>query len=97
MNWIIFAIFIVLIFVFLRFKHLKHKIIAIFLIISVFFVYTTASSLFQGEDIDWKSFAGVEKATKIYFSWLGNALGNLKTLSGNAIKMNWDTNETVVK
>jgi len=97
MNWIIAGIFIVLVFLFLRFKHMKHKIIAIFLIISLLFIYSTASTLFQGEDIEWKSFAGLEKAGKIYFSWLGNALTNLRSLSGNAIKMDWQIpeNETL--
>lgn len=98
MNWIIIGILIVLVFLFLRMKHFKGKIVAVLLIITLIFLYTTATTLLTEEEINWKTFGGVEKALRIYFSWLGNAFGNLKTISGQAIKMDWqiEKNNTII-
>ena len=96
MNWIIIIILLILVFAFLKMRHIKHKFIAIFIIILLIFFYTSASSLFSGQNIDWKSFSGLEKASHLYFSWLANSFSNLKSLTGNAVKMDWQppVNET---
>jgi len=90
MNWLIVAILIVLAFIFLRISHMKHKLFLIIIIMFLLFFYTTGSSVLSGQNVDWKSFSGIEKAFKVYFSWLGGVFGNLKVLTTNAIKMNWD-------
>lgn len=89
MNWIIIAALIVLAFAFLRLRHVKHKVFLISFIIILLFLYTTASQVLSNYDIDWKSFSGVEKGAKVYFSWLGGFFDNLKILTANAVKMDW--------
>ena len=73
---------------------LKHKLFAIFLIALILFLYISTSLVFREEDIDFKSVSGVMDATKIYFSWLGSAFGNMKTITTYAVKMDWRSNET---
>lgn len=99
MNWIIIVVLIVLAFIFLRFRHFKHKVFLVFLILVLLFFYVTASRVLSGYDINLKSVAGTEKAIRVYFTWLGEALGNFKVLTANAIKMDWTaknkTDETI--
>lgn len=89
MNWLIIIALIVLAFVFLRFRHIKHKVFLIGFIILLLFIYTTSSRVLAEHNIDWKSVGGIEKALKVYFSWIGGAFGNLKVITSNAIKMDW--------
>jgi len=95
LNWVIIAVLILLIFTFLRFKHLKHKIFAILIILFVLFFYLSASRIISESNIDLASFDGIVKAVKIYFAWLVNAFENLRTVVGNAVKMDWKGNLTV--
>jgi len=44
--------------------------------------------------VDLKTVPGLFKAVKIYFSWLGSVLGNMKSITTNAIKMDWNGNQT---
>ena len=53
------------------------------------FVYLTFAFVAKGHAIDLRTASGVVQAGKVYFSWMGQAFGNLKTLSTNAIKMDW--------
>lgn len=94
MNWIIVAVLIIMAFFFLRLKHLKHKIWLILFIIAILFFYSTGSQVLEGNEINWRSLGGIEKALKIYFSWLGGAFDNLKTITAGAIKMDWSKNKT---
>jgi len=89
MNWIIIAILVILAFVFLRIRHVKHKIFLIVIIFALLFFYTTGSQILSEQDVDWKSVSGVEQGLRVYFTWVGGAFGNLKVLTTNAIKMDW--------
>lgn len=92
MNWLIIVILIALAFFFLRMKHTRHKIFMVFVILLLLFVYLTSSRVLTGQSINWKSIAGIETATKLYFSWLGSVFDNFKTVAGNAMKMDWKLN-----
>lgn len=94
MNWIIIAVLTVLAFLFLRVRHMKHKIYLVILILVLLFVYITASKVLVGQNINWKSATDIGKATKLYFSWLVDAGSNFKTIAGNAIKMDWKLNNS---
>lgn len=98
MNWLIVIIFVVLILIFVKMRYLKHKVFVILVIILLLTIYLTASNVLSGYDINWKSVAGVEKAVKVYFVWLGGTFDNLKVLTANAVKMDWTKkNETSEK
>lgn len=73
----------------IHFKHLKHRVTAIFLILLLFFAYVSVSSVIKNNDIDLKTPSGVFQVAKLYFSWLGYLFDNVKVLTGNAIRMDW--------
>ena len=70
MNWVIIIGLIVLAFIFVKFKDLKHKSFIVFLIILFLFFYATGYRVLAGQDIDWKTTTGIEKGGKLYFSCL---------------------------
>ncbi|MFH1585540.1 MAG: hypothetical protein ABIB79_02135 [archaeon] len=88
------SILIVAIWVFVELKRLRHKVFAVFLIALILFTYISFSVVLKGQDIEWSTMGGVMKASKLYFSWLGSMFGNMKSITGYAVKMNWDGNET---
>ena len=90
MYWIIIIALIILAFIFLRMSHQRHRMVLIILILVFLFLYITGSRISKQYDVSWKSVAGIEKGVKIYFSWLGGAFGNIKTITSNVIKMDWN-------
>lgn len=97
MNWVIILVLgVVMYFVFFRAKHLKQRITIGIVVMLLLFFYISYSKVTQDQDINYKSVVGIEKAAKLYFSWLGSAFGNLRGLTGNAVKMDWGLNSTTV-
>jgi len=91
-NWIIIIVGLIAIFLaskVIHFNHWKHRIIAIALIVLALFIYASFSAVISSHDIDLKNPSGFIEAGKVYFVWIGQAFSNLKTLTGNAIKMDW--------
>ena len=78
----------------LEFKRMKHKIMAVFLIFLFLFIYFSFTSAFKGKEIDFSNVGGISKAVKTYFSWIVFAFNNVKTITTNAIHMNWQGNKT---
>jgi hypothetical protein len=93
-SWIIVGVMILVILFFLKFKHFGHRTLIVILLIMILFVYLTASRIVSENNVNMKSFDGVVQAGKLYFSWLGQVGGNLKSLTGNAIRMDWGGNST---
>jgi len=90
------AILVVVIWVTIELKRLKHKVVAIILIGLILFSYISATVIFRGQDIDFKTVPGVMKASKLYFYWLISVGGNFKSITTNAIKMDWGTNNKTI-
>lgn len=88
------TILIIAIWIIIELKRARHKIFAIFLIILILFTYISFSVVVKDKNIDLKSVQGVIEAGKLYFVWLGHTFGNVKTITANAIKMDWKGNET---
>ncbi len=93
---LVLAVLIIAIWIVIEMKRLKHKLFAIFLIGLILFGYFSFTFSLRGQDLDLKSVSGVMEASKIYLSWLGSSFGNMKTITSNAIKMDWRSNETSV-
>ena len=85
---------ILLIYVLVEVKRMRHKIFSIFLIGLILFSYFSASFIFADQDINFKTIPGVITASKLYFSWLGGVFGNLKQITAQAIGMDWGNNKT---
>ena len=91
----IIAILIIAIWVIIEFKRFRHKLLALFLIALILFTYLSFTAVLKGKDIDFKTVPGITEAGRLYFSWLGSIFGNLKSITTNAVKMDWDSaNET---
>lgn len=86
---IIVSILILGIWILIEVKRMKHKFFAIFLIALILFSYVSFSAIMKNNNIDLKTVEGLSKATKLYFLWLGSAFGNMKSITTNAIKMDW--------
>jgi hypothetical protein len=91
---LVIGILVVLVFVFSRFKQNKPKIIGGIMIILLLTMFLSFNFAMKNQDIDFKSVSGIISAGKIYFSWMGYAFGNFKTITANAIKMDWKGNQT---
>jgi hypothetical protein len=80
---------------FLQFKELKDKFVTIFLIGLFLFLLFSCYAAFNGKDLSIKDFSDIGRIGKIYFAWVGSALNNVKVLTTQAIKMNWQGNKTI--
>jgi hypothetical protein len=96
LNVVIFiiAIIIVVIWVTYGLKKIRHKFLALFLIALVLFSFLSFGIVFRGKDISIKSVSDLGNAVKLYFSWLINVFGNLRSITTNAVKMDWAGNNT---
>ena len=92
---IVIFVIILAIWLIIEFKRMRHKIFAIFLIVMILFFYVSAAWVFRGQNVDYKSVSGLTKAGKVYFHWLGSSFGNVKTITANAIKMDWKSPSNV--
>jgi len=88
------AILVVAIWFLFGFKRIKHKLLSIFLIALVLFSFFSFNIVFKGKEISMNSISDLGKIFKIYFSWLGNIFGNMKTITGQAVEMDWQGNQT---
>jgi uncharacterized membrane protein len=94
MNLFIVIALIVLLVVFLKVKHMNQRLSAIIIVVLLLFFYVSYSKVTEDQEIDYKSASGVEKGARLYFTWLGNLFDNFRTITGNAINMDWTGNET---
>lgn len=92
---IIVSILVAAVWIFIEFKRFKHKLLAIFLIMLIIFTYMSFMVTLKGKDIDFKSVNGIREAGQLYFSWLGSIFGNLKSITGHAINLDWKPDENV--
>ncbi len=92
---LIVGILIVGIWIIIEFKRFRHKLLAIFLILLIVFTYVSFLVTLKGKDIDFKSIDGIKTAGTLYFSWLGSVFSNVKTITTNAIRMDWSANESM--
>jgi len=86
---IIVSVLVLGIWVLIEVKRMRHKLFAIFLIVLILFTYISFSVTMKNNNIDLKTIDGISKATKIYFLWLGSAFENVKSITINAIQMDW--------
>lgn len=86
---IIIALIIALIWIVVELRRFKHKFWAILLILLVLVSYFGFAVTLKGKDINYKSIDGLQTVAKLYFVWLGQVFKNFKTITANAIKLDW--------
>jgi hypothetical protein len=88
------AVLIVAIWVLFKLRVVQHKFLLLFLILLIAISFFSFNFAFRGEDISIKNVSDIGRIGKLYFSWLGNAINNMKVITNQAIKMNWEGNKT---
>ena len=96
-QWIVIGAVIFVIFVFVKFRYIKHKLTWIFILLIILLLYIGFLTSMVGHNIDLKTYSGGQTAIKLYLVWLGNSFNNMKTLTGEAVKLDWGTNTTIIK
>lgn len=89
MNWILIAAVLVLVVLFFKAHEVRHKVFAMLMIVLVLFFLVTFTQVAVQPGVSFSSFEGITSAGKIYFAWLGQAFGNAKAITGDAVKMDW--------
>ena len=100
MNWVLIIVAVVALFVFLRFREIRHRVTHIVIILLVVLLAGSVATVYFSNDVDLTSFEGIAHAGKVYFSWLGAIFGNIGKVSTYAVHQDWGTsppssNETV--
>jgi hypothetical protein len=90
---IVVSVLILGIWILIEVKRMRHKFFAIFLILLILFTYVSFSITMKNNDVNLKTIDGLTKATKLYFLWLGSAFGNMKSITTNAVKMDWSAQQ----
>ncbi len=97
LSWMVIGVLVIAAVIALKMNHLRHKLWIIALIFFALFLYTTASIVYNENELQLNTVEGVFGAVKVYIAWLANGFGNLKTLTGNAVEMNWSaTNQSIL-
>ncbi len=92
--WVIIAFIIISVLLIIKIANEKQAIaIKLLLVLFVFFL-VTAAYVYVKYDVDLSDFDGITKATRIYFSWLGQIWGNVKGVSGYIVDQQWALNST---
>lgn len=96
-NWLIIVLILLGIFIFLSVLRMRHKLLWIFIILIISFLIFSYVMVFKGKKVDLTTTDGVAAVAQNYLSWLGLVWDNTKTVTGDAINMNWKTNESSQK
>ncbi len=91
---LIIAVLIIAIWVIIEMKRMRHKMFALFLIGLILFSYLSFTLVFKDKEINLTNIDGIRDAGGLYFSWFGTVFSNLKSITSNAIEMDWEKNET---
>ncbi len=96
MNWILIVVVLGLVVLFFKAHEVRHRFFAMAIILLVLFFLVTFASVALQPGVDFKTFEGVTSAGKVYLAWLGHAFGNVKSITGNAVALDWAPNATNV-
>ncbi len=88
-GWLIILILGVIAAIFLKASHIKHRVTLLVLILFALFLVGTIGLIAKSNELDIDDTEGFFNAAKVYTGWLINGFDNMKTIVGNAIKMDW--------
>lgn len=96
-QWILIIGSILVIFLLVKVKYIKHKLTWILIIIIIIILYLGFIAISSQNEIKFNSVESTGASIKLYLSWFGHNFQNLKTLTGQAINLDWGTNSTAIK
>lgn len=95
--FVIIAAIIILIYILIEVKRMKHKLFALLLIGLIIFASLTFSLSLENRNIDLGTTSGIIEAGRVYLSWLGGAFVKAKEVTTYAIGLDWkESNSSVV-
>lgn len=89
MSGLVIGILIIVAILAIKIDHIKHRFFIIILVLLALFLYTSMTMVSKQNNLDFSTSDGFFAASKVYMGWLANGFGNLKTLTGKAIRMDW--------
>lgn len=88
------SILVIVVWFLLEFKRLKHRLFAVFIICLILFLFFSGAYVFKDKEFDYKTVPGILSMMKTYCSWMFSVSGNFKTITSNAVHMDWSGNST---
>lgn len=93
-TWFLVAILILIVYLVMKVSSKKQEVaIGMTWFLFLFIVFTT-TYLYISSDYKLTTFDGFAGFVKHYFSWLGAMFENVKTITTNAINLDWGANHT---
>jgi len=93
--WILIAIFLGL-FLVAKFREEKQKIFGTIIILLMVVLFFSASHVVKQEGINFSDSEALNHFMKSYMVWLGQAVGNIREITGSAIRQEWTLNNTSI-
>ena len=88
-SWIVIVVLVVVGIMAIKMNHLRHRVFIVLLILLALFLYTSMAFISNQNNLSFNSSEGIFTAMKVYTGWLANGFENMKTIVGNAVKMDW--------
>ena len=88
-SWIVIVILVLVGIFAIKMNHLRHRIFIIALVLLALFLYLSITLVTVQNELDLSSSKGFFNGMKVYGGWVAHAFQNTKTLTGNAIGMDW--------
>ncbi len=97
-SWIVVTILVLVGIFAIKMNHLRHRVFIILLVLLALFLYSSMTLITTKNDVSLDNGEGVLNAMELYTGWLANGFKNLKTITGNVVRMDWtSTNGTFLK
>jgi glucan phosphoethanolaminetransferase (alkaline phosphatase superfamily) len=103
MNWTLIIVAVLIVFVFLRFREVRHRVTHMVIIVLILLLVGSAAVVYFNNDVDITSFDGIAKAGQLYFQWIGTIFSNFGKVSTYTVQQDWQVtspeqnNETVIE
>lgn len=92
--WIILGILVFLALFFLKMKRFQHRFFALFVILFLIFLFVSGYRVINQANVDITTAEGIYKISSLYFGWLAQVVGNVISITGEVISMDWTGNLT---
>lgn len=92
-SLIIIIVLVLVAIVLLKTNHFRHRMWIFLLILLTLFLYVSLTLVKNQNDLSFNSTEGVFNSIKVYIGWLANGFQNLKSITGNAIGMDWTSTD----
>ncbi|MFA5855948.1 MAG: hypothetical protein WC867_01205 [Candidatus Pacearchaeota archaeon] len=90
-SWLIIISLIIIAIFLIRSNHLKKRFFIWTVFIVIVFLYVTITYVDTKNNLDFSNPQKFFSSSKVYLSWLGGGFGNLKSITGYAVNMDWET------